>query len=84
MATELKIIQENLSIFDKITMAPDARIEYENGNFQAIFEKDAETTTYVFSKYTFSNSSVEVAPNSVIVGTENNSLLALVPMENYE
>jgi hypothetical protein len=84
MSTELVIVQENLSIFDKITMAPDARIEYENGSFQAIYPKDAETIDYVFSKYTFADSSVEVSENSVIVGTENNSLLALVPEENYQ
>jgi len=84
MSTELVIIQENLSIFDKVTMAADARIEYENGEFEAIYPKGAETTDYVFSKYTFADSSVEVSENSVVVGTENNNLLALVPMENYE
>lgn len=84
MTTELVIVQENLSIFDKISMPPDARIEYENGSFQAIYPKDAETTDYVFSKYTFTDSSVEVSENSVIVGTENNSLLALIPEVNYE
>jgi hypothetical protein len=84
MTTELKILQENLSIFDKVTMNPDAKTTYEDGEFEAIFPKNAETETYVFSKYTFADSNVEVANNSVILGTENNSLLALVPVGEYQ
>jgi len=81
---ELKIIQENLSIFDKIEMPPDARTEYENGNFEAVYPKDAETTNYIFSKYTFYESTVDIPNDSVVLGTENGSLLALVPRSEYQ
>ena len=81
---ELKIIQENLSIFDKIQMPADARTNYENGEFEAIFPKNAETTNYIFSKYTFHNSTVDIPNDSVVLGTENGSLLALVPESEYQ
>ena len=81
---ELKIIQENLSIFDKIEMPADARTNYENGEFEAIFKKDAETTNYIFSKYTFHDSTVDIPNDSVVLGTENGSLLALVPESEYQ
>jgi hypothetical protein len=81
---ELKIIQENLSIFDKLELPPDARTEYENGEFEAIFPKNAETKTYVFSKYTFHDSTVDIPDNSMVIGTENGSLLTLVPEGSYQ
>jgi len=81
---ELKIIQENLSIFDKIEMPADARTNYENGEFEAIFPTNAETTNYIFSKYTFHDSTVDIPNDSVVLGTENSSLLALVPECEYQ
>ena len=56
----------------------------KNIEFETIFKKDAETTNYIFSKYTFHDSTVDIPNDSVVLGTENGSLLALVPESEYQ
>lgn len=85
MATEMKIVSQYFSTFEQIELAPDARIESDGQQINAIYPSDADTVEYVLTKLHSGGDggSVDVPNNSIIASISGNYVHALVPRSEY-
>lgn len=81
---ELQVVERRVSAFDTVSLDPDGRIDYSEGELTAVFEADAETETFRVALFNYGESdALEIPEGAVILGVGNGVATALVPTEAY-
>jgi hypothetical protein len=83
--TELQtVVEENVEPFDRLTLNTDHRIDFEDGELTAAYPENADETEYQVALFpTSEDGSVELPDGSAVLSV-GESVVALVPVEQYK
>lgn len=83
--SELKVVETDVELFTRLTLSPEARIEFDGDRLTALYPSDASETEYVGALFHYDESgeTVELPEDSVVLEAGEGVVTALVPESAY-
>jgi hypothetical protein len=83
MSEQLRVYhRENVEPFDRLTLNPDSRLTFEEGELTAVYPVDATEQEYQVAMFPVEDGAVEL-PDGAVVLEATDTVVALVPTEEY-
>lgn len=84
MSNTLKVVTEsNVETFDEVTLNPDHRLDFEDGELTAVYPENADETEYRVAMFPITNGTVELPDGAAVLDVTTDTVVALVPEAAY-
>lgn len=82
--SNLKVVETDVEPFDRVTLNPEGRVEYDDGRLTALYPENADESEYVAALFHYDTGDTVSLPDStVVLGAGEGVVTALVPADAY-
>jgi len=81
--SDLKVVETDVEPFDRVTLNPEGRIEYDDGRLTALYPENADESEYFVALFHYDTDPLSLPDSTVVLGAGEGVVTALVPTDAY-